>query len=220
MKYKFPVVEIFDSIEGEGKRTGYLSTFIRFAGCNLRCSYCDTAYALSADDAAAEYTADELAQLVLSKPWSRATLTGGEPMLQPLQELTERLCRGGCEVNIETNGAVLLPKERPAGLFYTMDWKSPSSGMSKAMKLENLQERLKPADVVKFVVATKDDLDDMAYTISHLLPAARPLLYVSPVWGEIEAAALVDFVKEKGLDDVCVQVQLHKIIYDPEARGV
>ena len=168
MKYKFPVVEIFDSIEGEGKRTGYMSTFIRFAGCNLRCSYCDTAYALSADDAAAEYTADELAQIV----------------------------------------------------FYTMDWKSPSSGMSEAMKLENLQERLTPADVVKFVVATKDDLDDMAYTISHLLPAARPLLYVSPVWGEIEAAALVDFVKEKGLDDVCVQVQLHKIIYDPEARGV
>ena len=93
MKYKFPVVEIFDSIEGEGKRTGYLSTFIRFAGCNLRCSYCDTAYALSADDAAAEYTADELAQIVQAKPWSRVTLTGGEPMLQPLQELTERLCR-------------------------------------------------------------------------------------------------------------------------------
>ena len=220
MKYKFPVVEIFDSIEGEGKRTGYMSTFIRFAGCNLRCSYCDTAYALSADDAAAEYTADELVRLVQAKPWSRVTLTGGEPMLQPLQELTERLCCGGCEVNIETNGAVLLPKERPAGLFYTMDWKSPSSGMREAMKPENLQERLTPADVVKFVVATKDDLDDMAYTISHLLPAARPLLYVSPVWGEIEAAALVDFVKEKGLDDVCVQVQLHKIIYDPEARGV
>ena len=117
MKYKFPVVEIFDSIEGEGKRTGYMSTFIRFAGCNLRCSYCDTAYALSADDVAAEYTADELAQIVLDKPWSRATLTGGEPMLQPLQELTERLCRGGCEVNIETNGAVLLPSHRPEGLF-------------------------------------------------------------------------------------------------------
>lgn len=220
MKYKFPVVEIFDSIEGEGKRTGYMSTFIRFAGCNLRCSYCDTAYALSADDAAAEYTEDELVQLVLDKPWSRVTLTGGEPMLQPLQELVKRLCGNGCEVNIETNGAVLLPSSRPDGLFYTMDWKSPSSGMSSAMKVENLRNRLTADDVVKFVVGTPEDLDDMAYTISHRLPTPRPLLYVSPVWGEIEPAALVDFVRERGLDDVCVQVQLHKIIYDPEARGV
>lgn len=219
MKYKFPVVEIFDSIEGEGKRTGYMSTFIRFAGCNLRCSYCDTAYALSAEDAAAEYTADELVQRVASRPWSRVTLTGGEPMLQPVGELTAALCARGYEINIETNGAVLLPESRPEGLFYTMDWKSPSSGMSGAMKPENLQ-RLSADDVVKFVVGTQEDLEDMGYVISRLPASSRPLLYVSPVWGEIEAAELVEFIKAQGLNDVCVQVQLHKIIYDPEARGV
>lgn len=219
MKYKFPVVEVFDSIEGEGKRTGYMSTFIRFTGCNLRCSYCDTAYALSESDAVASYTEDELVQFVASKPWNRVTLTGGEPMLQPLGPLTERLCAQGYEINVETNGAVLLPEQRPHGLFYTMDWKSPSSGMHAAMKAENMQ-RLTPEDVVKFVVGTPEDLQDMKDAISHLLPSARPLLYVSPVWGKIEPAALVEYVKAWELNDVCVQVQLHKIIYDPEARGV
>lgn len=219
MKYKFPVVEVFDSIEGEGKRTGYMSTFIRFAGCNLRCSYCDTAYALSESDAVASYTEDELVQFVASKPWNRVTLTGGEPMLQPLGPLTERLCAQGYEINVETNGAVLLPEQRLHGLFYTMDWKSPSSGMHATMKAENMH-RLTPEDVVKFVVGTPEDLQDMKDAISHLLPSARPLLYVSPVWGQIEPAALVEYVKAWELNDVCVQVQLHKIIYDPEARGV
>ena len=219
MKNKFPVVEIFDSIEGEGKRTGYMSTFIRFAGCNLRCSYCDTAYALSETDAAAWYGADDLLGKVREKPWSRVTLTGGEPLLQDVQELAEAMCRLGYEVNVETNGAVPLLNRRPPSLFYTMDWKSPSSGMRAFMREENLPF-LGEDDVLKFVVSSVGDLEDMAAAIRELPAQKRPLLYVSPVWGAIRPDEIVGFIKERGLDQVCLQVQLHKIIYDPEARGV
>ena len=93
MKNKFPVVEIFDSIEGEGKRTGYMAVFVRFAGCNIRCTYCDTAYALKESDAEEFLTKEELLGRIRSYPWKRITFTGGEPLLQPLQEICDILGR-------------------------------------------------------------------------------------------------------------------------------
>lgn len=105
---RFPVVEIFDSIDGEGKRTGYMATFVRFAGCNLRCSYCDTAYAWDASQAKEWLSEDNLFQQITAYPWKRVTLTGGEPMLQPIETLCRRLGDAGYEVNIETNGAAAL----------------------------------------------------------------------------------------------------------------
>ena len=84
----FPVVELFDSIEGEGKRTGYMAVFVRFAGCNLRCSYCDTGYALERSDARDHLTEGELLERIRSYPWKKVTLTGGEPLLQPLEGLS------------------------------------------------------------------------------------------------------------------------------------
>ena len=98
MRHKFPVVEIFDSIDGEGKRTGYMAIFIRFAGCNLRCTYCDTSYALCSSDASIFLTKEELLTKIASYPWKRITFTGGEPLLQPLQELCEELDRAGYEM--------------------------------------------------------------------------------------------------------------------------
>ena len=83
MKNKFPVAEIFDSIEGEGKRTGYMAVFVRFAGCNIRCTYCDTAYALKESDAEEFLTKEELLGRIRSYPWKRITFTGGEPLLCP-----------------------------------------------------------------------------------------------------------------------------------------
>lgn len=97
---RFPVVEIFDSIDGEGKRTGYMATFVRFAGCNLRCSYCDTAYAWDASQAKEWLSEDNLFQQITAYPWKRVTLTGGEPMLQPIETLCRRLGDAGYEVNI------------------------------------------------------------------------------------------------------------------------
>jgi 7-carboxy-7-deazaguanine synthase len=213
----FPVVELFDSIDGEGKRTGYMAIFVRFAGCNLRCSYCDTAYAWTAADAKEHLTEEELLTRIHAYPWKRITLTGGEPMLQPIEHLCRVLGNEGYDVNIETNGAVPLFDERPQGLFYTMDIKSPSSGERDKMRMENL-EKLNGDDVVKFVVGTEADLLDMEKILkSYDIPAQ---IYVSPVFGKIAPASLVEFVRTHKLGNVCVQVQLHKVIWEPDRRGV
>lgn len=219
MRHKFPVVEIFDSIDGEGKRTGYMAIFIRFAGCNLCCTYCDTSYALCSSDASIFLTKEELLTKIASYPWKRITFTGGEPLLQPLQELCEELDRAGYEMNVETNGAVTLLSQRPKNLFYTMDYKCSDSGVKSHMRLENFKE-LTSKDVLKFVVSSQRDLDDMQMIIKKYFTTEKPAFYVSPVWGKITPAALVDYVKEKELSEVCVQVQLHKIIWSPDKRGV
>lgn len=220
MKNKFPVAEIFDSIDGEGKRTGLMATFVRFAGCNLRCAYCDTAYALREEDAAEHLTGDELLARIRAYPWKRITFTGGEPLLQPIRALCETLGQDGCECNIETNGAVPLFEERPLRLFYTMDWKCPDSGMEGAMREDNFR-RLGPQDVVKFVVSSRRDLLAMERVVRRRLTGPdAPRVYVSPVFGAVEPRALVEFVREKQLADVTVQVQLHKVIWPPDMRGV
>ncbi len=216
----YHVTEIFDSIDGEGKRTGQMATFVRLAGCNLRCHYCDTAYSLSLEDTERALTLEELLEEIRRFPWKKITLTGGEPMLHPVRALCEALGREGYEVNIETNGAVALWPERPAGVFYTMDFKCSGSGMKSRMLLSNFS-LLKKEDVLKFVVSSKEDMDEMQQVIREYFHKGEdPAFYVSPVWGRIAPAALVDYVKEAGLGDVRVQVQLHKIIWDPERRGV
>ena len=93
----FHVTEIFDSIDGEGKRTGLMAIFVRLAGCNLRCSYCDTAYSLSLTDTAEALTEEELLSRIHAFPWKKITLTGGEPMLHPIRHLCEVLGKEGYE---------------------------------------------------------------------------------------------------------------------------
>lgn len=95
MKTEFPLVEIFDSVEGEGKRTGYMAVFVRFAGCNLRCSYCDTAYSWNVKDAAEVLNLAELLDRIHSYPWKKVTLTGGEPLLQLWRSFAASSARKG-----------------------------------------------------------------------------------------------------------------------------
>lgn len=219
MKNEFHVSEIFSSIEGEGKRTGYMSIFIRLTGCNLRCSYCDTKYAqVQGRDDSEVLSIDELIDKIKVFQWKRITLTGGEPLLHDVKDLLWRLCIAGYEVNIETNGAVPLLKKRYANIFYTMDWKCPSSGENGKMLKENLS-LLTRDDVLKFVVGNETDLNEMKRIVSEY-QREKPLFYVSPIFGEIEPAEIVEYIKENKLKDVCVQIQLHKIIWNPEARGV
>ena len=213
------VAEIFDSIDGEGKRTGYMAVFVRFAGCNIRCTYCDTAYALKESDAEEFLTKEELLERIRSYPWKRITFTGGEPLLHPLQEICDILGEEGYEINIETNGAVPLLARRSQNLFYTMDYKCTDSGMKSFMRLPNLKE-LTEEDVLKFVVSSKTDLEDMKEIIIKYFPRGGPKFYVSPVWGKIEPRELVEYVRKEKLAEVCVQVQLHKIIWEPDRRGV
>lgn len=216
----FHVTEIFDSIDGEGKRTGYMAVFLRLAGCNLRCSYCDTAYSLTLEDTAEALTEEEVLSRIRAYPWKRVTMTGGEPMLHPLHHLCEVLGEEGYDINIETNGAVPLWRERPEGVFYTMDFKCSGSGMKSYMNLDNFK-LLTGKDVLKFVVSSEEDLHEMKEIVNHRFSSAyHPEFFVSPVWGRIEPAELVEYVRKNRLQDVRVQVQLHKIIWDPDRRGV
>lgn len=214
----FHVTEIFDSIDGEGKRTGYMAIFVRLAGCNLRCTYCDTPYSLTLEDTKEVLTEEELLERIRAYPWKRVTLTGGEPMLHPLHHLVTKLGEEGYEVNIETNGAIPLWRERPEGVFYTMDFKCSGSGMKSSMNLDNFK-LLTGKDVLKFVVSDERDMDEMKEIIGRF-PKDHPEYFVSPVWGRIEPKELVEYVRKNGLQDVRVQVQLHKIIWNPTMRGV
>lgn len=214
------VVEIFDSIDGEGVRAGELATFIRLAGCNLKCSYCDTAYAIPFD-CGDEMTIPHILEVMRHIGNKNVTLTGGEPLLHEEGfELANALACAGYHVNIETNGSIDI---RFVGIdcLVTMDWKVPSSGMEAAMKASNL-EKLTEKDVLKFVIAKSD----FQY-VADFLQEHRPQCYVylSPVFGEVEPHELVEFAKhlrEIGVDTskLRVQLQLHKFIWPVEMRGV
>ena len=217
----YKVNEIFLSIDGEGVRTGLPTVFIRLYGCNLNCSYCDTRYSCENK----EYTLMPLIDIlnqVLSYEVPRVTLTGGEPLIhQGVKDLINSLVLNGIQVNIETNGAVDLQNfwefRYSSKVIFTMDYKCASSGMEDKMKLWNLKV-LQPKDVIKFVVSNYNELEKMEYILEESGCKAQP--YVSPVFGAIEPKELVQYVLDNKLNNVKVQVQLHKIIWNPNMRGV
>ena len=218
----FSVVERFISINGEGTRAGELAAFIRFRGCNLCCSYCDTAWANKADAAASFCTAEELCEWTVGTGVKNVTLTGGEPLLQKdIKTLTEMLYDSGLSTEIETNGSVSIKElaissKRP---IFTLDYKLPSSMMENKNYADNY-EYLRPEDTVKFVSGSREDLERAAEIIEKYTLIERCNVYISPVFGRIDPAEIVDFMKEKGLNGVRLQLQLHKFIWNPEKRGV
>lgn len=213
---KYSVSEIFASIDGEGVRTGMLTSFIRLNGCNLRCNYCDTDYSLEMQPP--NMTLDEILARLKTYGYPRITLTGGEPLIHPnVLELLNSLAAGGYEVNIETNGAVPLDAFlNIPGVFFTMDWKCPDSGAHNFMRRENLT-LLTERDVLKFVVSSQRDLEEFLNIYNLKLPCKY---YISPVWGRIEPVQIVAFMQQHKTLNAVVQVQLHKIIWSPDARGV
>lgn len=218
----FPVAEKFVSINGEASHAGELAAFIRFRGCNLCCSYCDTRWANEADAKAEDMTDDELTEWVLSTGVKNVTLTGGEPLLQEnIQLLTDKLITYGCRVEIETNGSVSVEKlaKRELRPVFTLDYKLPSSGMESSMLTDNYKY-LKSHDTVKFVAGTEEDLERAARIISRYKLTEKCHVYISPVYGNIDPARIVDFMIEHGMNGVRIQLQLHKFIWDPERRGV
>ena len=210
------VVEIFKSIDGEGIRAGFPVTFIRLEGCNLRCSYCDTKYSYENANYT-EMTVDEIYNKVYKLGCKRITLTGGEPLIhEDVDRLINILTFNGFQVNIETNGAVNIePYVRRRNILITMDYKCPSSGMSDAMLLSNL-DLLTRNDVIKFVVGNKEDLD----TCRDLLKYTKAQIFISPIFGKIEPKEIVEYMLEHDMQNCRVQLQIHKIIYEPDARGV
>ena len=229
--------EIFSSIDGEGIRTGYLTTFIRTFGCNLSCSYCDTKYACIVSDEESDQFVTMTVEEIVAKCDElgnyRVTFTGGEPLIQKdAPELVAALLEAGYEVNIETNGAVdirpfetkmveiLSDDELVNNLIYTLDYKCPSSGEQDKMIMSNIPFLVK-GDALKFVVGTEEDLAAMKAVVDEYVPNPHTFeVFISPVFGQIEGSRIVEFMQENNMQNVRVQIQLHKVFWDPATRGV
>ncbi len=217
----FNVAEKFVSINGEGQKAGQLAVFIRFAGCNLRCSYCDTKWANDFDLKGENLTAEQILEYVLDTGVHNVTLTGGEPLLRPeIEELISMLVKAGLWVEIETNGSVpLKPLEKDSRPHFTMDYKTPSSNMESEMLVSNF-DLLEPDDVVKFVCGSSEDLNCTYDIIKKYNLTEKCKVYLSCVFGNLQPSAVVDFMKEKNLNGVNFQLQMHKFIWNPDKRGV
>lgn len=229
----YNVNEIFLSVEGEGKRVGELTTFVRFQGCNLSCSYCDTQYACNFEkENYTQYTIDELMDKISSIGGNckNITLTGGEPLLQEhLTQLIKELAGLGYGINLETNGATDLSvlEEIYKIAVITMDCKVESSGMKDKIVYSNFN-KLRAQDVIKFVVQNEKDLDFMKrFTKIHAFLDRRgerrlgkPRIFVGAVFGTITNKEIVEYLKDNKLYGITLQLQIHKYIWEPTERGV
>lgn len=217
----YSLAERFVSINGEGQHVGLLAVFLRFPGCNLRCSYCDTQWANETDCTVESLSKEEILSYVAKTGVHHVTVTGGEPLLQAgIAELLQSLSMlPHVQVEVETNGSVdLSPFLKAAPLVhYTMDYKLPGSGMEPAMHRPNLTQ-LRETDTLKFVCGSASDLTRMSEILDKY-PLRVPI-YLSPVFGQITPADMVDFMKDTALSQVRLQLQLHKFIWPPEQRGV
>ena len=218
------IVEIFSSIDGEGIRTGKLCTFIRTFGCNCNCIYCDSMYALMGN-AWEEMSIPDIINKCKGLKNKCITLTGGEPLIhKDIHNLINTLSNEGFEVNIETNGSVDISKfmENNKNVFFTLDYKTPYSGEEDKMYMDNFYKYVRPNDVVKFVCADMNDLETMKIVVYNMMQQLHslPHIFVSPVFGQIEPVTIVDYLKEHNLQDIRIQLQLHKIIWDPNKTGV
>lgn len=218
----FHLAEHFISINGEGQAAGELAVFLRFTGCNLHCSYCDTAWANVPDAPYTLMTTEDLCQFVKESGIHNVTLTGGEPLLQPdIAELIVSLGALGCRVEIETNGSIPLEEfarlcPRPC---FTADYKLPGSSMEAAMQTAHFN-LLTMQDTIKFVAGSVTDLERTLEIIQSYDLTERCKVYLSPVFGQITPAEMVEFMKTHRMNGVRLQLQLHKHIWQPDARGV
>jgi 7-carboxy-7-deazaguanine synthase len=211
------VNEIFFSIQGESSYAGRPCAFIRLAGCNLRCSYCDTRYAY---EVGSIQEISDIERQIRSFGCRLVEITGGEPLLQAgTPELIKTLLDRRYTVLLETNGSmdIGIVDER---CIRIVDVKCPSSGESEKNRLENLAI-INPNDEVKFVIGDRVDYEYAKGVISTHLSrrdSLKPPL-ISPVFGRIDPETLARWALEDHLD-VRLQIQLHKVIWGAEKRGV
>ncbi len=208
------VTEIFFSIQGEGTRAGLPCVFVRFTGCDLRCGYCDTAYAFTGGR---EVSRPEILAEVKRHPCRFVLLTGGEPMLQKeLPLLARELLDTGYEVAVETHGQRPLDA-LPAKVIRIADVKTPGSG--QVTRDFAYLEKLSQADELKFVVCSEEDFRWSVEVIRRHRLEGRMALLMSPAWGRVDPKDLARWVLESGLD-ARLSLQIHKVIWGAETRGV
>ena len=233
------IAEIFRSIQGEGTRAGLPCIFVRLTGCNLRCTWCDTAYAfhggtkMSVEEVLARV--EELSTVSaqeqpgdagISRKLSLVELTGGEPLLQPeVIPLSQKLLDSGYRVMVETSGerpVAVLPRD----VIKIVDVKCPDSGEPDTFRMENL-DALDGKDEIKFVISSRRDYEFARdFTVQHDLARRVCEVIFSPVhadpegaWPGMNAQDLVEWILVDGLP-VRLGLQMHKFIWHPATRGV
>lgn len=207
--------EIYRSLQGESTFAGLPCVFIRLTACHLRCGYCDTPHAFGQGEA---MSLDEVVARALDLGDRLVELTGGEPLLQPEAiPLMTRLADAGRTVLLETSGALdIAPVDRRVHVI--LDLKTPGSGEVEANLWSNL-DRLKPSDEVKFVLCDRADFDwSVVQVRAHGLIDRCPVLF-SAVHGQLSPTDLAAWILETRLP-IRLQLQQHKILWDPSARGV
>lgn len=211
------VCEIFESIQGESSYAGRRSAFVRLAGCNLRCTYCDTRYAYHEGR---ELSVAEIVSTVLQFGCPLVVVTGGEPLIQvETPDLVSGLLDFGRTVLLETNGSLDISCVDPR-CVRIVDFKCPSSGEADRNDFRNI-DRLSPQDEVKFVIGDRSDYDfakEISLWVSDRCGPENETLF-SPIFGILDPQVLVRWMMADGLD-VRLNLQLHKYIWGPDRRGV
>lgn len=210
------VKEIYVSLQGESSHQGKLCTFVRLTGCHLRCAWCDSEFAFKGGQ---RMRIDEVLAKVLALGSPCVELTGGEPLLQPgVYPLMDALLEKGLTVLLETSGAIdvrLVPK----GVRKIVDLKPPSSGECDRNEFAVLQS-MDEGDELKFVIGTREDYEWCKNVLDTHKLAARPMeLLFSTVYGVLSPTRLAEWVVADRLP-VRVQLQQHKYLWEPNARGV
>lgn len=214
MRETLQVCEVFSSFQGETTSTGWGCFFIRLAGCNLRCRYCDTPYAWTGGQT---ITITKLVRAFEASGMKLAAVTGGEPLLQPgVVGLLERLSRRA-ETILETNGSLPLPR-LPRGVRVILDLKCPGSGHVGSNVWNNL-DSLRPMDEVKFVLCGRRDyLWARKVTRQRLLIGRCRAVNFSPAGGFLKLRVLADWILRDRLP-VRLNLQIHKQIWPEAVRG-
>ena len=208
------ITEIYQSIQGESSYAGLPCVFVRTTGCDLRCSWCDSEFTFSGGT---RMTLDEIMAAVETYDCHLVELTGGEPMLQAeIYELARRLCDAGHTVLIETGGHRDISKLDPR-VVRIMDLKCPASGECEKNLWSNL-EHLRPADEVKFVIADRNDYEWARGVIREHRLEDRAQILLSTAFGQVAPQQVVAWMLEDKLR-ARFQLQLHKFIWPPDARG-
>ncbi len=210
------VKEIYLSLQGESSFQGLLCTFVRLTGCHLRCTYCDSEFAFHGG---ARRTVQQLVEEVKALGAPLVEITGGEPLLQPgVYPLMESFLDAGLTVLLETSGAIHL-REVPDAVHAIVDMKTPSSGEADRNDLRNLDE-MDARDELKFVIGSREDFDWAVHLIERHQLTKRPYaLLFSTVFSALQPQQLAQWIIDARLP-VRFQLQQHKYVWPPDARGV
>ncbi len=210
------VKELYLSLQGESAHQGRLCAFVRLTGCHLRCSYCDSEFAFKGGERLR--TADVISRVrAMGAPM--VEVTGGEPLLQPgVYPLLQGLLDAGLQVLLETSGAIDV-RHVPDAVHAIVDLKTPSSGEADRNDLRNF-ESMDARDELKFVIGSREDYDWSRSMLREHRLAERPFaLLFSTVYGKLEPRALAEWIIADRLP-VRFQLQQHKYVWPPDARGV